>query len=222
MGCWHGYLSGARCRLGYSPADATVFYFSKIQIGFTFLVPAHPGSPGNRAVKQVCVCSICLIPKLYSFSMSIIVEPVNCYYVRHYVVGDSALSKQKLQNLWHQLRNQALFWKCIYFCTVFVQPCNSITKMHLWGSEPYIQTWKRRKRNRLIVWIQKSDDGIRWKGTAEWYASTWSYLLLVVLKELFASEEPSSVYITTASKEKYRCLLPSISESSDKVSIGLV
>ena len=29
--------------------------FSKIQIGFTFLVPAHLGSPGKRAVKQVCV-----------------------------------------------------------------------------------------------------------------------------------------------------------------------
>jgi len=31
--------------------------FSKIQIGFTLLVPAHPGSPGQRAVKRcVCVC----------------------------------------------------------------------------------------------------------------------------------------------------------------------
>ena len=30
--------------------------FSKIQIGFTFLVPAHPGSPGKRAIKRVCVC----------------------------------------------------------------------------------------------------------------------------------------------------------------------
>ena len=30
--------------------------FSKIQIGFTFLVPDHPGSPGQRAVKRVCVC----------------------------------------------------------------------------------------------------------------------------------------------------------------------
>ena len=29
--------------------------FSKIQIGFTFLVPAHLGGPGQRAVKQVCV-----------------------------------------------------------------------------------------------------------------------------------------------------------------------
>jgi len=30
--------------------------FSKIQIGFTFLVPAYPGSEGKRAVKRVCVC----------------------------------------------------------------------------------------------------------------------------------------------------------------------
>jgi len=29
--------------------------FSKIQIGFTSLVPAQPGSPGQRAVKRVCV-----------------------------------------------------------------------------------------------------------------------------------------------------------------------
>ena len=34
----------------------TVSCFSKIQIGFTFLVPAHPGSPGQRAAKRVCVC----------------------------------------------------------------------------------------------------------------------------------------------------------------------
>ena len=27
----------------------------KIQIGFTFLVLAYPGSPGQRAVKRVCV-----------------------------------------------------------------------------------------------------------------------------------------------------------------------
>ena len=34
----------------------TVSSFSKIQIGFTFLVPADPGSPRQRAVKRVCVC----------------------------------------------------------------------------------------------------------------------------------------------------------------------
>ena len=34
----------------------TVSGFSKIQIGFTLLVPAHLGSPEKRAVKRVCVC----------------------------------------------------------------------------------------------------------------------------------------------------------------------
>ena len=38
------------------PMSLTVSCFSEIQIGFTFLVPAHPGSPGKRAVKRVCVC----------------------------------------------------------------------------------------------------------------------------------------------------------------------
>jgi len=38
------------------PLPLTVSCFSKIQIGFTFLVPAHPGSPWQRAVKCVCVC----------------------------------------------------------------------------------------------------------------------------------------------------------------------
>ena len=39
------------------PLPLTVCCFSKIQIGFTFLVPAHLGSPGKRAVKRVCVCA---------------------------------------------------------------------------------------------------------------------------------------------------------------------
>jgi len=39
------------------PLPLTVSCFSEIQIGFTFLVPAHLGSPGKRAVKQMCVCN---------------------------------------------------------------------------------------------------------------------------------------------------------------------
>ena len=38
------------------PLSLTVSCFSKIQIGLTFLVPAHLGSPGKMAVKRVCVC----------------------------------------------------------------------------------------------------------------------------------------------------------------------
>jgi len=40
------------------PLPLTVSCFSKIQIGLTFLVPAHLGSPGERAVKWVCVCEV--------------------------------------------------------------------------------------------------------------------------------------------------------------------
>ena len=38
------------------PLPLTVSCFSKIQIGFTFLIPARPGCPGQRAIKRVCVC----------------------------------------------------------------------------------------------------------------------------------------------------------------------
>ena len=38
------------------PLPLTVSCSNKIQIGFTFLVPAHLGSPGQRVIKRVCVC----------------------------------------------------------------------------------------------------------------------------------------------------------------------
>ena len=45
------------------PLPLTVSCFSKIQIGFTFLVPAHPGSPGQGTIKRVhmwvCVIIVC-------------------------------------------------------------------------------------------------------------------------------------------------------------------
>ena len=37
------------------PLPLTVSCFSEIQTGFFFLLPAHPGSPGQRAIKRVCV-----------------------------------------------------------------------------------------------------------------------------------------------------------------------
>jgi len=39
------------------PLPLTVSCFSKIQIGFTFLVLAHLSIPGKRAIKRVCVAS---------------------------------------------------------------------------------------------------------------------------------------------------------------------
>jgi len=38
------------------PLPLTISCFSKIQIVAAFLVPAHPGSPRQRAIKRRCVC----------------------------------------------------------------------------------------------------------------------------------------------------------------------
>ena len=51
------------------PLPLTVSCFSKIQIGFTFLVPAHPGSPVKRAVKRVCVCLMPCIASILSIDI---------------------------------------------------------------------------------------------------------------------------------------------------------
>jgi len=40
------------------PLPLTVSSFSKIRIGFTFLVLAHPGSPGQWAVELACMCAV--------------------------------------------------------------------------------------------------------------------------------------------------------------------
>ena len=46
------------------PLPLTVSCFSKIQTGFTFLVPAHPGSPGKTAVKRLRV-RVCVVEELW-------------------------------------------------------------------------------------------------------------------------------------------------------------
>ena len=43
------------------PLQLTVSCSNKIQIGFTFLVPAHLGSPGQRAVKRVLLLLYMLV-----------------------------------------------------------------------------------------------------------------------------------------------------------------
>ena len=54
VGCWCGYLSGARCRLAYGPADATTthcLYYSHLTASF----PGLPGWAGTRKVKPIWI-----------------------------------------------------------------------------------------------------------------------------------------------------------------------
>ena len=61
------------------PLPLTVSCFTKTQIGFTFLVLAHPRSTGKRAIKRVCVCvcssylnvALTTIHRLYNVYMSV-------------------------------------------------------------------------------------------------------------------------------------------------------
>jgi len=62
------------------PLPLTVSCFSKIQIGFAFLVPAHLGSPGKRAVKRVCVCIISQVCSVCLSTGPAAVEPAGTRY----------------------------------------------------------------------------------------------------------------------------------------------
>jgi len=57
------------------PLPLAVSCFSKIQIGFTFLIPAHPGSPGKGPLNgcvYVCVCFMGYISALTYYLLLII------------------------------------------------------------------------------------------------------------------------------------------------------
>ena len=67
------------------PLPLTVSCFSKVQIGFTFLVLAHPSSPGQRALSGrmfVCVTYLLNIVKTpkgtYSTNTSVQKHPPCC------------------------------------------------------------------------------------------------------------------------------------------------
>jgi len=95
------------------PLPLTVSCFSKIQIGFAFLVPAHPGSPGQRAVKQVCVLhsqfrSLTLVSKsvecgLKEVSFELLVEcQQQCWGPDHPETHScQLLAEWRWQHWWH-------------------------------------------------------------------------------------------------------------------------
>jgi len=63
VGCWRGYLSGARCRLAYSPADATATHCLLLSVKSRLVLPFWyrlTWVVQDRAVKRVCVCAYVL------------------------------------------------------------------------------------------------------------------------------------------------------------------
>jgi len=96
------------------PLPLTVSCFSKIQIGLTFLVPTHPGSPGQRAVKWVCVC----LSIYHNISKS---QPIKVIYYKQFVV----ISTLKSDLLWlNELpRKRPGIWRYLGTCQPPVDLC---------------------------------------------------------------------------------------------------
>ena len=65
------------------PLPLIVSCFSKIQIGFTFLVPAHPGSPGKRAAKRVCVCVSCWLVTQWTDVVRLLYSYFGPHFIAH-------------------------------------------------------------------------------------------------------------------------------------------
>ena len=69
------------------PLPLNVSCFSKIQIGISFLVPAHSGSPGQMAIKRVCV----LCSRLNSWLLHFLSHACVCHQKAHMLDGGDAL-----------------------------------------------------------------------------------------------------------------------------------
>ena len=77
------------------PLPLTVSHYSKIQIVFTFLVPAHPGGPGKRAIKCVRLEDHTVLLK---FSTVIYWENLNTKFVHKCTDGPWPLQNAQRYN----------------------------------------------------------------------------------------------------------------------------
>jgi len=74
LGCWYGYLRGARCIWpSWCHCHSLSLASVNSRLVFTFLVPADPGSPRRRAVKRVCVyvCQYAIYAQYMSIEISV-------------------------------------------------------------------------------------------------------------------------------------------------------
>ena len=81
------------------PLPLTVSCFTKIQIGFTFLVQAHLGSPRQRATKRMYVC---MSLSCYWLSAFVMKECLHCNYV---VDVSGLLVHRKVSQTLHRSRS---------------------------------------------------------------------------------------------------------------------
>ena len=131
------------------PLPLTVSCFSKIKIGFTFLIPAHPGSPGKRAVKPMCVivasvfllditwgCTVMLKALwlwMSTFTCALLIE---CHYICSPAIAFVWL-------LWNIGSWMCLVWRtCLCYHFVYCSCCHHFS-MCIYCINCYAIIWQR-------------------------------------------------------------------------------
>ena len=95
-----------------TPLPLTVSCFSKIQIGFTFLVPAHLSSPRKRAVKWVCVYTDIAVRSLTCHTTVCVTLPNQSQQSRSSATANDMLYAEQLNPVCENLRPP-----CNYHCS---------------------------------------------------------------------------------------------------------
>ena len=131
MGCCHGYLSTARCRLAYGPADATATHcllFSKIQIVFfPFWYRPTRVVPDKGPFKQVCVC-VCALYSIHLITRCVLYGNINFVFS---TVTALMCRKETAHSLTHSLHCQCISEQhdCHYSCASFTDGKTGLHKI---------------------------------------------------------------------------------------------
>jgi len=115
------------------PLPLTVSCFSKIQIGFTFLVPAHLGSPRQRAVKwvSVCLCVLLLLAGLV-YSQTRLSGPDYEYTLMQSIHVSMFYT---IHCIWTGPDSCCPFKRVIHFDCILYSACSSVNAILLWYLE---------------------------------------------------------------------------------------
>ena len=115
------------------PLPLIVSCFSKIQIGFTCLVPADLGSPGKRAVKRVYVCMY-----IGCWCWIVYIEPFHIQVIQPCKQPTMAL-------LFH-------IYFVVYYFLIDLGFCRVSFSLHDTNVSNWLATWQERLRNGIFLY----------------------------------------------------------------------